>query len=165
MNIFNSSAQVAGINGFPHRLHIFTQKKGIINNLLIHHSIFYSLHNLLVHLMMSPLSCVDCKQMNYLLFPLFFLCCFIFNLISCIDSKAKYGIFTRSQADYNSRLISRCCYRFTYEVSPVFVLMEEVLLKKMQGIVGWSDDEGDGLFCPGEMCQEVTAEIIGLEFI
>uniref|UniRef100_A0A7N6BCN2 Glutamate decarboxylase 1a n=1 Tax=Anabas testudineus TaxID=64144 RepID=A0A7N6BCN2_ANATE len=38
---------------------------------------------------------------------------------------------------------------FTYEVSPVFILMEEVLLKKMQGIVGWSDDEGDGIFCPG----------------
>lgn len=40
--------------------------------------------------------------------------------------------------------------RFTYEVSPVFLLMEEVLLKKMQSIVGWSDDEGDGIFCPGK---------------
>lgn len=39
--------------------------------------------------------------------------------------------------------------RFTYEVSPVFVLMEEVLLKKMQNIVGWSEDEGDGIFSPG----------------
>lgn len=39
--------------------------------------------------------------------------------------------------------------RFTYEVSPVFVLMEEILLKKMQKIVGWSEDEGDGIFCPG----------------
>uniref|UniRef100_A0A8D3D5W2 Glutamate decarboxylase 1-like n=1 Tax=Scophthalmus maximus TaxID=52904 RepID=A0A8D3D5W2_SCOMX len=38
---------------------------------------------------------------------------------------------------------------FTYEVSPVFILMEEVLLRKMQSIVGWSDDEGDGIFCPG----------------
>ncbi|KAJ8012020.1 hypothetical protein DPEC_G00064350 [Dallia pectoralis] len=36
---------------------------------------------------------------------------------------------------------------FTYEVAPVFVLMEEVLLRKMQGIVGW--EEGDGVFCPG----------------
>lgn len=34
-------------------------------------------------------------------------------------------------------------------MSPVFVLMEEVLLKKMQNIVGWSDNEGDGIFCPG----------------
>lgn len=40
--------------------------------------------------------------------------------------------------------------RFTYEVSPVFILMEEVLLRKMQSIVGWSDDEGDGIFCPGK---------------
>ncbi|KAJ3595504.1 hypothetical protein NHX12_004807 [Muraenolepis orangiensis] len=38
---------------------------------------------------------------------------------------------------------------FTYEVSPVFLLMEEVLLKKMQRIVGWSEEEGDGIFCPG----------------
>lgn len=38
---------------------------------------------------------------------------------------------------------------FTYEVSPVFILMEEVLLRKMQNIVGWPDDEGDGIFCPG----------------
>ncbi|KAM7378677.1 hypothetical protein PAMP_004283 [Pampus punctatissimus] len=38
---------------------------------------------------------------------------------------------------------------FTYEVSPVFILMEEVLLTKMQSIVGWSDDDGDGIFCPG----------------
>ncbi|XP_077411961.1 glutamate decarboxylase 1 isoform X4 [Vanacampus margaritifer] len=39
--------------------------------------------------------------------------------------------------------------RFTYEVSPVFTLMEEVLLKKMLSIVRWSDDEGDGIFSPG----------------
>ncbi|XP_035527388.1 glutamate decarboxylase 1 [Morone saxatilis] len=38
---------------------------------------------------------------------------------------------------------------FTYEVSPVFLLMEEILLRKMQSIVGWSDDDGDGIFCPG----------------
>ncbi|XP_070989928.1 glutamate decarboxylase 1-like [Oncorhynchus clarkii lewisi] len=38
---------------------------------------------------------------------------------------------------------------FTYEVSPVFILMEEILLKKMQEIVGWSEEEGDGVFCPG----------------
>uniref|UniRef100_A0A6Q2X5G1 Glutamate decarboxylase 1a n=1 Tax=Esox lucius TaxID=8010 RepID=A0A6Q2X5G1_ESOLU len=38
---------------------------------------------------------------------------------------------------------------FTYEVSPVFILMEEVLLRKMQEIVGWSEEMGDGIFCPG----------------
>lgn len=51
--------------------------------------------------------------------------------------------------------------RFTYEVSPVFILMEEVLLRKMQSIVGWSNDEGDGIFCPGKTCKEGTAEVGG----
>ncbi|XP_033758274.1 glutamate decarboxylase 1-like [Pecten maximus] len=36
---------------------------------------------------------------------------------------------------------------FTYEVAPVFTLMEEVLLHKMLGFVGWKD--GDGIFAPG----------------
>lgn len=58
-------------------------------------------------------------------------------------------------------IIHYCLYRFTYEVSPVFILIEEILLKKMQGIVGWSDDEGDGLFCPGKTCEDVTAEMTG----
>lgn len=47
--------------------------------------------------------------------------------------------------------------RFTYEVSPVFILMEEVLLKKMQSIVGWSDEWGDGLFCPGNTDRFLSA--------
>ncbi|XP_062843443.1 glutamate decarboxylase 1 [Trichomycterus rosablanca] len=38
---------------------------------------------------------------------------------------------------------------FTYEVGPVFILMEEVILKKMQSFIGWADEEGDGIFCPG----------------
>ncbi|XP_060065967.1 glutamate decarboxylase 1-like [Ylistrum balloti] len=36
---------------------------------------------------------------------------------------------------------------FTYEVAPVFTLMEEVLLRKMLSFVGWKD--GDGTFAPG----------------
>uniref|UniRef100_A0A4W4DN73 Glutamate decarboxylase 3 n=1 Tax=Electrophorus electricus TaxID=8005 RepID=A0A4W4DN73_ELEEL len=38
---------------------------------------------------------------------------------------------------------------FTYEVAPVFILMEEVILKKMQTFIGWSEEEGDGIFSPG----------------
>lgn len=49
--------------------------------------------------------------------------------------------------------------RFTYEVSPVFIMMEEVLLKKMQNIVGWSDDEGDGIFCPGKLTMWVWRQM------
>ncbi|TRY84134.1 hypothetical protein DNTS_026034 [Danionella cerebrum] len=38
---------------------------------------------------------------------------------------------------------------FTYEISPVFVLMEEVVLRKMHTIIGWKEEDGDGIFCPG----------------
>lgn len=36
---------------------------------------------------------------------------------------------------------------FTYEVAPVFVLLENEVLRAMRLLVGWT--EGDGLFCPG----------------
>lgn len=36
---------------------------------------------------------------------------------------------------------------FTYEAAPVFTLMEEVVLTRMRGLVGWAD--GDGIFAPG----------------
>lgn len=36
---------------------------------------------------------------------------------------------------------------YTYEVSPVFTLMEETVLSEMRKIVGFST--GDGIFCPG----------------
>nr|XP_047912070.1 cysteine sulfinic acid decarboxylase [Anser cygnoides] len=37
--------------------------------------------------------------------------------------------------------------QYTYEIAPVFVLMEEVVLAKLRELVGWSS--GDGTFCPG----------------
>lgn len=42
-----------------------------------------------------------------------------------------------------------CGSRFTYEIAPVFVLMEQLTLKKMKEIVGWPGGEGDGIFSPG----------------
>ena len=41
----------------------------------------------------------------------------------------------------------RVVFRITYEFAPVFVMMENVVLKKMREIVGWNC--GDGLFSPG----------------
>ncbi|XP_073726788.1 glutamate decarboxylase 1b isoform X1 [Misgurnus anguillicaudatus] len=38
---------------------------------------------------------------------------------------------------------------FTYEIAPVFVLMEQLTLKKMREIIGWPNGDGDGLFSPG----------------
>ncbi|XP_059499319.1 cysteine sulfinic acid decarboxylase isoform X2 [Stegostoma tigrinum] len=37
--------------------------------------------------------------------------------------------------------------QYTYEIAPVFVLMEEVVLRKLRTFVGWKC--GDGIFCPG----------------
>ncbi|KAK2102109.1 hypothetical protein P7K49_019776 [Saguinus oedipus] len=37
--------------------------------------------------------------------------------------------------------------QYTYEIAPVFVLMEEEVLRKLRVLVGWSS--GDGIFCPG----------------
>ncbi|ESO96424.1 hypothetical protein LOTGIDRAFT_115956, partial [Lottia gigantea] len=36
---------------------------------------------------------------------------------------------------------------FTYEVAPVFTLMEEVILRRMRDLIGWQD--GDGIMAPG----------------
>jgi len=36
---------------------------------------------------------------------------------------------------------------YTYEVSPVFSLMEEDVLREMRAVIGWQG--GEGLFCPG----------------
>jgi len=41
-------------------------------------------------------------------------------------------------------------FRFTYEIAPVFVLMEQLTLKKMREMIGWPNGDGDGLFSPGK---------------
>lgn len=38
--------------------------------------------------------------------------------------------------------------RYTYEVSPVFTLMEDAVLRKLIQIIGW-EEGGDGLFNAG----------------
>jgi glutamate decarboxylase len=38
---------------------------------------------------------------------------------------------------------------YTYEVSPVFTLMEETVLHEMRHIIGFPNAHGDGIFCPG----------------
>ncbi|KAB0396848.1 hypothetical protein E2I00_016268 [Balaenoptera physalus] len=52
--------------------------------------------------------------------------------------------------------------QYTYEIAPVFVLMEEEVLKKLRALVGWSS--GDGVFCPGigKMIPEDLERQIGL---
>ena len=38
---------------------------------------------------------------------------------------------------------------YTYEVAPVFTLMELEVFERMRNIIGFPKNVGDGLFCPG----------------
>lgn len=38
---------------------------------------------------------------------------------------------------------------FTYEIAPVFTLIEDIVLTKMRKHVGWPNGDGDGIFAPG----------------
>ncbi|XP_075707941.1 cysteine sulfinic acid decarboxylase [Rhinoderma darwinii] len=50
---------------------------------------------------------------------------------------------------FTGRIISEALNtsQYTYEVAPVFVLMEDEVLKTMRSFIGWKT--GDGIFCPG----------------
>uniref|UniRef100_A0A8C5QAR3 Glutamate decarboxylase 1 n=1 Tax=Leptobrachium leishanense TaxID=445787 RepID=A0A8C5QAR3_9ANUR len=66
--------------------------------------------------------------------------CF-FNQLSCgLDIIGLAGEWLTATANTNM---------FTYEISPVFIIMEEIVLKKMFEIIGWKENEGDGIFSPG----------------
>lgn len=65
---------------------------------------------------------------------------FVNQLFSSID---PYGLVGHWMTDSLNPSV------YTYEVSPVFCLMEEVVLKEMRKIIGYKDGVGDGLFCPG----------------
>lgn len=65
---------------------------------------------------------------------------FVNQLFSCVD---PYGFAGQVITDALNPSV------YTYEVSPCFILMEEVVLKEMRKIVGWPNGDGDGIFCPG----------------
>ncbi len=39
------------------------------------------------------------------------------------------------------------CYRHTFEVAPVFMMIEKYMIEKLNTYTGFKD--GDGVFCPG----------------
>lgn len=65
---------------------------------------------------------------------------FVNQLFSSVD---PYGLIGQWLTDALNPSV------YTYEVSPVFVLMEEVVLREMRKIIGWPNGDGDGLFSPG----------------
>ncbi|XP_023936449.2 cysteine sulfinic acid decarboxylase [Bicyclus anynana] len=65
---------------------------------------------------------------------------FVNQLFSSVD---PYGLIGQWLTDALNPSV------YTFEVAPVFTLMEEEVLREMRSIVGWADGEGDGIFCPG----------------
>lgn len=65
---------------------------------------------------------------------------FVNQLFSCVD---PYGFAGQLITDALNPSV------YTYEVSPCFILMEEVVLEEMRKIVGYPNGSGDGIFCPG----------------
>lgn len=65
---------------------------------------------------------------------------FVNQLYSCVDA---YGLVGQWLTDALNPSV------YTYEVSPVFILMEETVMRQMRSIVGWEHGNGDGLFSPG----------------
>ncbi|XP_034944687.1 cysteine sulfinic acid decarboxylase [Chelonus insularis] len=63
---------------------------------------------------------------------------FINQLFSSVD---PYGLVGQWLTDALNPSV------YTYEVSPVFSLMENQVLREMRSIIGWA--KGDGIFCPG----------------
>ena len=47
---------------------------------------------------------------------------------------------------------------FTYEIAPVFIMMEHIVLLKMREIIGWS--QGDSILAPGGSISNMYALII-----
>nr|QJC58940.1 cysteine sulfinic acid decarboxylase [Atractosteus tropicus] len=83
------------------------------------------------------------------------------RLLQRVRDVAKYSVKTHhplffnqlfAGVDYHSlagRFLTETLNtsQYTYEVAPVFVLMEEVVLSELRSLVGWA--AGDGIFCPG----------------
>lgn len=64
-----------------------------------------------------------------------------FNQLSCgLDIVSMAGEWLTATANTNM---------FTYEIAPVFILMENVVLAKMREIIGWKT--GDSIFAPGDI--------------
>ncbi|TDH10531.1 hypothetical protein EPR50_G00076230 [Perca flavescens] len=67
------------------------------------------------------------------------------KLLQRVKDVAKYSIKTSHPRRFLTEALNTNLY--TYEVAPVFVLMELEVLRGLRQLVGWT--EGDGLFCPG----------------
>jgi len=73
-----------------------------------------------------------------------------FNQISCgLDIVSLAGEWLTAAANTNM---------FTYEIAPVFILMEHIVLKKMREIIGFNN--GDSILAPGGAISNLYAIIV-----
>ncbi|KAI1729293.1 pyridoxal-dependent decarboxylase conserved domain-containing protein [Ditylenchus destructor] len=64
-----------------------------------------------------------------------------FNQISCgLDLVSMAGEWLTATCNTNM---------FTYEIAPVFILMEKEIIQRMIELIGWPAGEGDAIFSPG----------------
>lgn len=49
---------------------------------------------------------------------------------------------------YHDNIVCVVSIRYTYEVAPVFTLIEDAVLRKMMEMIGW-EEGGDGIFNAG----------------
>ncbi|XP_063808162.1 cysteine sulfinic acid decarboxylase isoform X3 [Pseudophryne corroboree] len=70
---------------------------------------------------------------------------FFNQLFSGLDRHALTGRIISETLNTSHHMYAS--YRYTYEVAPVFVLMEDEILRTMRSFIGWKT--GDGIFCPG----------------
>lgn len=83
------------------------------------------------------------------------------HLVSQIDKILEYGVMTQHK-HFHNQLYAQSqpeavageiiagftnANMFTFEVAPVYLMMEKIMLEKMREKIGW--EEGDGIFCPG----------------
>jgi hypothetical protein len=69
--------------------------------------------------------------------------------------------FTRALFMHSFRLTATAnTNMFTYEISPVFILMEKEIMRRMIELIGWSAGEGDGIFTPGTQRRWIFMERI-----
>ncbi|KAI1289556.1 Glutamate decarboxylase [Halotydeus destructor] len=73
-----------------------------------------------------------------------------FNQISCgLDIVSMAGEWLTATANTNM---------FTYEIAPIFILMEHVVLKKMREVIGFT--EGDSILAPGGAISNLYAVLV-----
>ncbi|KAK6741374.1 hypothetical protein RB195_009305 [Necator americanus] len=75
-----------------------------------------------------------------------------FNQISCgLDLVSLAGEWLTATVNTNM---------FTYEISPVFILMENAVMRRMWETIGWDPNTSDGVFAPGGAISNLYAFIL-----